>query len=533
MLNKKNKKGDCKVEQEKFGFEWVMKRESHAQLIMAWRNNPETLKVSFHQEPKQWPFFWKEFQSEYFSCVELPPVFVLFEGKRVAFLRFRPMTHPQGKIRNCCDISINLAPEWRGKGLATGILKLCNNWVRDKGFDDICADIKEANFRSEKVFSSAGYSFLDKAVKVVEETGEKVPVNRYLMNLTSKDLCRNEPVFIIAEAGSNWRMGSPERDLSMAFSLVDVAAKAGADAIKFQTYRPETVYVKNAGSAQYLSDVGMVKDISDIFSDLAMPYEMIPKIAEYCKKKKIQFMSSPFSTEDFEMVDPYVSMHKIASYEISHIRLLECAAKSGKPLILSTGATQEFDIQWAVNTFRDNGGTDLTLLQCTAKYPADEKSMNLKVIPWLKHRFGVKSGLSDHSKNPIYAPLAAVALGGKVIEKHFTLDRRLPGPDHFFSITPLELKQMVEAIRSAEKIIGESVKQVNDSEKELRSYARRGIQAISTIKKDEELREGVNIEILRPGRQSIGVHPRHLIEIEGKFATREISEGSGIQQGDY
>ena len=143
-------------------------------------------------------------------------------------------------------------------------------------------------------------------------------------------------VFIIAEAGSNWKMGTPERDIEMAKALIDAAVDAKADAIKFQTYKSETVYVPNAGESTYLTESGIKESITKIFADLSMPYEMIPILADYCKTKNIQFMSTPFSVNDAKAIDPYVQTHKIASYEITHSRLIEFVAKSGKPLILST-----------------------------------------------------------------------------------------------------------------------------------------------------------------------------------------------------
>ena len=201
--------------------------------------------------------------------------------------------------------------------------------------------------------------------------------------MTTNNPLNSGHVYIIAEAGSNWRMGTPQRDLAMARALIDVAIEAGANAVKFQTYKPETVYVKNAGHSNYLAEAGIKEDILDIFSDLSMPYDMVPKLAEYCKKGGIDFMSTPFSPADFAVIDPFVSVHKIASYEISHIHLLHLAARSGKPLVLSTGASNEEDIAWAVKTFQEAGGMDLCLLQCTAKYPAPMSSLNLKTIPWL------------------------------------------------------------------------------------------------------------------------------------------------------
>jgi sialic acid synthase SpsE len=340
-------------------------------------------------------------------------------------------------------------------------------------------------------------------------------------------------VFVIAEAGSNWRMGTTKRDLAMAASLIDVAVEAGADAVKFQTYRPETVYVPNAGTSHYLSEAGIDEDITEIFADLSMPYEMVAEIAEMCRQKGIRFMSTPFSPADFAAVDPWVDVHKNASYEISHVRLIELAARTGKPLIQSTGAATIDDIAWAVETFRQNGGGQLVLLQCTAQYPAALSAIDVRAIPWLAERFQVSVGLSDHSRDPLAAPLAAVALGARVIEKHYTLSNALPGPDHSFALEPAELRAMVTGIRRVEAVLGEGEKRVRPEEDELRAYAQRAIQAILPIAAGELLREDHNIAIRRAGQQRKGLHPRFLAEVEGRQATRDIPVGDGIQSGDW
>ncbi len=340
-------------------------------------------------------------------------------------------------------------------------------------------------------------------------------------------------VFIIAEAGSNWRLGSSARDTAMGKALIECAAEAGADAVKFQTYRPETVYVPNAGTSNYLRQGGEQREIGEIFADLAMPYEMIPVLARHAAECGLEFMSTPFSRADFAALDPFVRTHKIASYEISHLRLLQMTGASGKPLILSTGASTMEDIAWAVDQFRRAGGADLTLLQCTAKYPAPPESLNLRVLSGLAAEFGLPVGLSDHSRHPLLAPVAAVAMGAVVIEKHFTLHNRLPGPDHAFAVTAEELKQMVQAVRIAEEMLGSEVKAVFPQEKELALFARRGLQAIRDIAPGEALQEGVNFDILRPGNQKPGLHPRHLERIQGRTASRHIALGSGLDEGDW
>jgi N-acetylneuraminate synthase len=343
----------------------------------------------------------------------------------------------------------------------------------------------------------------------------------------------SEPVYIIAEAGSNWRMGTPERDLRMAKTLIDAAVDAGADAVKFQTYRAETVYAPHAGQVEYLQKSGVHTDIHEIFRDLSMPYEMLPELHAYCEQQGITFLSSVFGVRDFEAVDPYVSMHKVASYEISHLRLLECVAATGKPIIVSTGASVEEDIAWAVDLLKDLHSGPVTLMQCTLCYPAPGESLNLRVIPWMKQRFGLPVGFSDHSQDPLCGPLAAIALGATVVEKHFTLDRRLPGPDHFFAITAEELKQMVRAIRAIEPMLGDGVKRVEAAEQEMHRFGRRHVQALRVIEKGEVLHEGDAFAILRPGKQMPGVHPRFVPQIEGARAACAIAAGCGLREGDW
>ena len=343
----------------------------------------------------------------------------------------------------------------------------------------------------------------------------------------------NKPVFIIAEAGSNWRMGNAKRDMKMAKTLIDIASDVKADAVKFQTYRSESVYVPNAGDSDYLSKSGIKESINKIFDDLSMPYEMIPELSEYCNSKNIEFMSTPFSVEDAKQIDPYVNYHKIASYEISHYRLIEFIAKTGKPTFLSTGAATIDEIEWAVNHFFKNDGKNLTLLQTTAKYPAPLESLNIYSMDILKDTFNVPVGLSDHSIDPIIGPVCATALGANVIEKHFTLNKKLPGPDHSFALDPLELKEMINAIRNCEKCLGSKEKIVQDYELELRDFAQRSIQCIKNISKGEFFLEGVNFAILRSGKRNKGIHPKFLETLEGKAATRSISIGDGILETDY
>jgi len=336
--------------------------------------------------------------------------------------------------------------------------------------------------------------------------------------------------FIIAEAGSNWKCGTFDEDLHQAKKLIDVASQAGADGVKFQTYRSHTVYAPNSGKSNYLAEHGIEQDISEIFDYLSMPYEMIPELATYCENKNIMFMSTPFSVEDAKNIDPYVAIHKLASYEINHIRLLEFLINTNKPLIISTGASTLEEVDFVVNFVKKYGKNLIGLLQCTSKYPAPVESLNLNVIPMMKQRYDVSVGLSDHSMDPVIGPVLAVGLGATIIEKHFTLDRSLNGPDHLFALNPEELKIMVKAIRAIEKAKGSGEKIILEDEKELRNFATRAIQATKNIAKGEVLVEGKNFDILRPGNNTRGMEPRFLFDVIGKKAIKDIQVGKGITE---
>ena len=342
----------------------------------------------------------------------------------------------------------------------------------------------------------------------------------------------NNHVLIIAEAGSNWKCGTYEEDLLRAKQLVDIAKTAGCDAVKFQTYRADTLYVPNAGQSDYLTKQGMNKEINNMFEHLSMPYEMIPELASYCLIKDIMFMSTPFSVSDAQQIDPFVKIHKVASYEINHVRLLEFLARTGKPTFVSTGASTYDEIDFAANLFKKNHNNMLKLMQCTSKYPCPLDALNLSVIPHMRSKYGIPVGFSDHSIDPVIGPVMAVAYGAVAVEKHFTLDKSLPGPDHPFALNPSELDIMVKSIRNAEKSIGSGIKEILEVEEELRVFAKRSIQAIKKISKGDELIEGNNIDILRPGKRIRGLEPRFLENIHGKKAKNNVEIGDGILEYD-
>ena len=205
-------------------------------------------------------------------------------------------------------------------------------------------------------------------------------------------------------------------------------------------------------------------------------------------------------------------------------------AKTKKPILISTGASTFDEIDFAINLVKNNANNEIGLLQCTSKYPTPIEALNLSVIPKMKERYNVPIGFSDHSVEPLIGPLTAVGFGATIIEKHFTLDKNLPGPDHSFALTPQELELMVKSIRYADKSKGNGEKIVLNDEQELLLFAKRKIQAIKNIQKGDVLKEGFNFEVLRPGNRVRGLEPRFLDKINGTKSTKDVLKGDGITE---
>lgn len=334
---------------------------------------------------------------------------------------------------------------------------------------------------------------------------------------------RGAPCFIIAEAGSNHN-----GNFKQALKLIDVAVESGADAVKFQTFKARRMYSIKAGQSDYLK---MPQSIYQIIEDMEMPDDWIPQLATYCQSQGIMFLSTPFDEESVDLLDPYVPLFKIASYELTHSPLLEYIASKKKPMILSTGTANVKEIDRAVSIIKQKGNSNLILMQCTAKYPAPLETIHLKSILVMKEKFNLPVGLSDHSRDFDVAPMAAVALGADCIEKHFTLSNRLPGPDHQFALEPQELKWMVQKIRNVEKALGVKQKKMLQVEKELHAFARRSVFAINPILPGEIL-SLANTAILRNGKQSSGLRPDQYHQILGKKAKRTIEAGAPVRDQD-
>ena len=327
--------------------------------------------------------------------------------------------------------------------------------------------------------------------------------------------------FIVAELSANHN-----HNFDLAVKTIHAMAEAGADAVKVQTYKPESLTINlNTGYFAPRNE-GLWKGYTPwkLYEEASMPYEWQPKLKKIAEDLGLLFFSSPFDKEGVDFLESInVPIYKIASLEITDIPLIEYAASKGKPMIISTGVADNEDIQLALDTCFKTGNNQITLLKCTSQYPATIEDANLQTIPDMKKRFGVEVGVSDHTMGSL-VPIVAVSLGAKVVEKHFILDRNLGGPDSAFSMEPQEFKEMVRAIRQAEAALGKVTYKVSENDRN----RRRSLFAVKDIKAGEPFTDE-NVRSIRPG---YGLHPKHLKEILGKKAKTDIKRGTPLSWDD-
>jgi N,N'-diacetyllegionaminate synthase len=331
-----------------------------------------------------------------------------------------------------------------------------------------------------------------------------------------KNIRLHKRVFIIAEAGVNHN-----GDIATAKKMIDAAVKAGADAIKFQTFIPEKIVSRSAPKAEYQKKTTHKEE-----SQLAMLKKLVldadahRKLLAYCSKKGIQFLSTPFDLQSIDLLNNLgLEVFKIPSGEITNLPYLKKIGSLKKKIIMSTGMADMKEIDKAMKILIEAGTAkkNITLLHCNTEYPTPMEDVNLRAMITIKNAFIVKVGYSDHTLG-IEISVAAVALGAEVIEKHFTLDRRMDGPDHKASLEPKELEAMVTAIRSVENALGNGVKKPSPSERNNRAIARKSIVSAGAINKGETLTPD-NITVKRPGT---GISPMKWFDVVGKRAKRNF-----------
>lgn len=328
-------------------------------------------------------------------------------------------------------------------------------------------------------------------------------------------------VFIIAEAGDNHN-----GNFELALQLIDKAVEAGADCVKFQTFLTEEVISKFAQKAEYQKrSTGEAENQYEMVKKLELSFEQYIKIKKYCDDKNIIFLSSPFDIPSINFLQEInIPFWKIPSGEITNLPYLKLIAQSHKDVILSTGMCTLSEIKQSIEILKENGCGNITLLQCNTEYPTPMEDVNLNAMLTLKEQFHLNVGYSDHTVG-IEVPIAAVAMGAVIIEKHFTLDKNMEGPDHKASLEPDELKAMVKAIRNIEIAMGTGIKEPSKSEKKNIDIARKSIVARQSIKAGELFTEA-NLAVKRPGN---GVSPLMWYKVIGTIAEKDYEEDEMIQ----
>lgn len=340
-----------------------------------------------------------------------------------------------------------------------------------------------------------------------------------MLSINSRKIGPGEPVYIVAEMSANHN-----QDFDQAVRILEEAKAAGADAVKLQTYTPDTLTIDCDN--EYFRIKGTIwegKDLYQLYGEAYTPWEWQTKLKGIADQLGLDLFSTPFDTTAVDFLETMgVPAYKVASFELIDLPLLRKIATTGKPVILSTGMASLSEIDEAVKTLREEGASQIALLKCTSAYPALPADMNLRTIPHLAAAFGVPVGLSDHTPG-VAVPVAAVVLGACIIEKHFTLSRADKGPDSEFSLEPQEFKTMVAAVREAEQALGQVCYGLSQKERDSRVF-RRSLFVVRDMAAGEEFTEA-NVRSIRPGH---GLHPRYLETILGRRAVCDIKKGTPL-----
>lgn len=340
------------------------------------------------------------------------------------------------------------------------------------------------------------------------------------IQIGGRNIGAGQAVYVIAELSANHN-----HHFEQAVKIIHAAKGAGADAVKLQTYTADTITIAS-DRPEFRIGGGTLWDgrtLHDLYDEAHTPWEWQPRLMQVANEVGLDLFSSPFDETAVDFLEKMnVPAYKVASFELVDIPLIQKMARTGKPLIMSTGMASLEEIGEATEAARQAGARQIALLKCTSAYPSLPEEMNLRTIPELSRRFGVPVGLSDHTMGTA-VPVTAVALGACIVEKHFTLSRSEPGPDSAFSLEPHEFKAMVDAVRMAEKALGEVHFGVTEKDAGSRIF-RRSLYVVQDVKRGERF----TVENIRSIRPACGLHTRHLLEVVGKVATRDIERGTPL-----
>lgn len=513
---------------------WQQATSQHLEQTLSWASDPSIRAFSFNNRPisREEHTAWFERKIQQPHCLYL----IAYEAENaIGSIRFD--LDPSGSN---AVISYLVDPRYQGRSygvslLAEGMRHLVRRFA---GIRRISGQVMPQNIASVKAFQRLGFD-QESAQPAQLEAGSQtntvvsslsfvktvLPIMSNHFQLGHFDLAPNGRVFIIAELSANHN-GS----LETALATIKAARRAGADAIKLQTYTPDTITI-DAKTDDFRLKQGTIWDgkyLYDLYQEAYTPWEWHAQLFEAAREEGLICFSSPF---DKTAVDLLVSLdapaYKIASFEITDIPLISYVAAQGKPVIISTGIAEEADIQLAVDTCRAAGNDQIVLLKCTSSYPAPIEEANLLSIPDLAQRFGVISGLSDHTMG-ITAPVVATTLGAKVIEKHFILDRAIGGPDASFSLDEAEFTAMVQAVRQAEAALGQVSYTLTDKQRKGREFSR-SLYVVEDVAAGQVFTEQ-NLRSIRPG---YGLHPRFYPDVLGKVAAADFTKGHALKEGDW
>jgi pseudaminic acid synthase len=340
------------------------------------------------------------------------------------------------------------------------------------------------------------------------------------IRIGKRHIAAGRPAYVIAEMSANHGQRFDE-----SVKIVRAAKECGADAVKLQTYLPDTMTIA-CEREEFRINGGTIWDgrnLHALYAEASMPWDWQPKLKKLAEDLGMDCFSSAFDSTAVDFLEEMdVPAHKVASFELVDIPLIQKMARTGKPLIMSTGMATIEEIEEALKNAREAGATEIALLKCTSAYPAAPEEMNLRTIPEMQRRFSVPVGLSDHTMG-IAVPVAAVALGACIVEKHLTLSRAEPGPDSGFSLEPHEFKAMVDAVRIAEKALGAVRFGLSGNEEASRAF-RRSLFVVEDVKQGEMF-TAENVRSIRPGN---GLHTRHLNEVLGQSAAQDIKRGTPL-----
>lgn len=495
----------------------ISQTDEDGSLIMNWRNDPVTITMSYNQKIYNWDEFRPLYYNNYFNNY-IPSLFAIFDQVKIGFVGFSETLNPEYIV-----ISINLDPIHRYKGYGTPIIKKVLYHIRQHFpvIKYVISEIKTNNHSSIRVFEKSGFRFIRNDVK------HNYDILIYQFNLDDLIILpnrlknSNDQVYIIAELSCNHN-----QNLENAYKLIDSAYQSGANAVKLQTYTPETITMDSNNPIFrdcLKNSIWEGNTLYQLYSTAYTPWNWHLELKKYANSLGLDFFSTPFDTTAVDFLESLnVPIYKVASFELTDHVLLNKIAKTGKPVILSSGMGTISEIQEAVEILQNGGVGSICVLKCTSAYPAKLEDANLRTMIDIHHQLNVSVGISDHTTDQI-VPIVATAMGASVIEKHLTLSKNSGSPDDAFSLTPDQFKQMVDSVRLVEKTLGSIKYGGSDSEQQSKQF-RRSLFVVNDVKKGEIFTE-INIKSIRP---SNGLETKYYSDIIGKSAKFDIKKGTPL-----